>query len=983
MNASEEQQTRDLVQRLSEAEATIEALLSGEIDAVVDSGSKTPLLLSGAQTALRESEERYRRIVETANEGISVVDHKSTLTFVNRRFADMLDYSVDEMIGTSLLHFLPEGTRAAAAVRREHSRLGISEEQEVAYVRRDGSELWTLLRTSPIRDADGQWVGTLGMMTDRTRHRLAEEALRTSTAELVESETRFRQIAETIREVFFLIDAQVVQFLYVSPAYEEIFGRARESLYANPQIWRETVHPDDRERMLRAILPEGKLVPFDVEYRIVRPDGSERSMRSRAFSIFNAAGEVYRFAGIAEDITERRMLEGQRADADRRTSLAVDAGQMGTFDLDLATDTSVRSLKHDQIFGYTTLQPEWGAKSLPACVVPEDLAAVHQAFDDALRTGAFKMECRIRWPDTSLHWISAQGRVDRDAHGVAVRLLGIVSDATDRKRAEAELRAAKDAAEAANQVKSEFLANMSHEIRTPMNGVIGMTDLVLETDLTPEQRADLGMVKSSADALLCVINDILDFSKIEAGKLELDPIDFNLRDAMGDTAHTVAWRAHQKGLELIVDVDTAVPHSVRGDPGRLRQILVNLLGNAIKFTHKGEIVLRVTTEPSTPPDVVLHVSVRDTGVGIPLDQQQRIFEAFTQADGSLTRAYGGTGLGLTISSQLVRLMGGRLWVESDAGKGSTFHFTATLALGHAAIMPVVPDAVALRGVPILIVDDNATNRRLLDEMCIGWHMVPTLAGSVSDALVALRVAQASGRPFPLVVTDVQMPEGNGFTLAETIKKDPGIAGVAVVMLTSAGQPGDAARCRELGIAAYLHKPVKRSELRATVLLALDGSSAERDLALVTRHSLREARQSGRILLVEDNRVNQLVAKHLLEKRGHSVAVANNGREALEILDAPACVGFDCVLMDVQMPEMDGLECTAIIREREQVTRGHLPIVAITAHVMEGDAARCLAAGMDAHLSKPIQPDELFDVIERYLGISGGPVSRATLSLLRG
>jgi two-component system sensor histidine kinase/response regulator len=983
MNVSDERRTQDLAQRLSEAEATIAALLSGQIDAVVDSTSKTPVLLSEAQTALRESEERYRRIVETANEGISIVDTEARLTFVNQRFAAMLGYPADELIGRSLFQIVPEAAGAAVALRMQHSSQGISEEQDVAYVRKDGSELWTLLRTSPIRDADGQWVGTLGMMTDRTRHRLAEEALRKRTAELVESDIRFRQIAETIHEVFFLTDPHMMEILYVSPAYESIFGLSCESLYAEPRSFGNAMHPDDRERAFGVIAPGGTVVPFDVDYRIVRPDGSERSIRARGFPIYNENGEVYRFAGIAEDITERRMLEGQRADADRRTSLAVDAGQMGTFDLDLATDTSVRSLRHDQIFGYTTLQPEWGAKNLPACVVSEDLAAVQLAFEEASRTGLFNIECRIRWPDTSLHWINAQGRVDHDVLGVPVRLLGIVSDVTDRKKAEAELRAAKDAAEAANQVKSEFLANMSHEIRTPMNGVIGMTDLVLDTDLTSEQRENLGIVKSSADALLSVINDILDFSRMEAGKLELDSIDFNLRDAIGDMAHAVAWAAHQKGLELIVDVEKAVPHTVRGDPGRLRQILVNLFGNAIKFTRQGEVVLRVTTEAATPPDLVLHFSVRDTGVGIPLDQQHRIFEAFTQADGSMTRLYGGTGLGLTISSQLVRVMGGRIWVESEPGRGSTFHFTATLALGNAAAVPAAPDAVDLQDLRVLIVDDNATNRRLLDEMFTSWQMVPTLAASVPQALVALRAAQVSGTPFPLVVTDVQMPETDGFTLAETIKKDPGIPGVTVVMLTSAGQPGDAARCRELGIAAYLHKPVKRSELRATIFSALSGPAAGRDRpALVTRHSLRETHQSGRILLVEDNSVNQLVAKRLLEKRGHTVAVANDGQEALAILDAES-VGFDCVLMDVQMPEMDGLECTAIIRAREQVSGRHLPIVAMTAHAMQGDAARCLAAGMDAYLSKPIQPDELFDVIERHLGISSVPASHSTLSLRKG
>ncbi len=848
----------------------------------------------------------------------------------------------------------------------ERLRAGQPSQEEYRVVWPDGRIRWLRESVRVSRQADGWSLRLDGVLTDLTERRQAEEE----------------------RDRFFTLSLDLLcisgfdgHFKRINPAFSRVLGYPMADLLAQPFL--AIVHPDDRQATMESLarLTAGEDVSaFENRYRC--KDGSYRWFLWTA-TPYPDQRLVY---AAARDITERKQTE---------ETLAQERNLLRTLMDHLPDFIFVKDTQARFVTANSATLHELGASSLEELVgktdfdfLPHSLAEELYEDDKSVLTAGealINRERRRVLRDGQEHWLLSTKVPLRDRSGTVIGLVGISHDITDRKSAEAEWRRAKEQAEAASRSKSEFLARMSHEIRTPMNGILGMTELALDTDLTREQRECLQMVQASADALLHVINEILDFSRIEAGKLRLEPMPFSLRDSLDETVRPLGVRAQQKGLELVCRVAPDVPDRIIGDLGRLRQVLVNLVGNAIKFTEHGEVVVRVAvaegdkvTAPGqerlpgdgradsavtlSPAQLVpLSFEVRDTGIGIPKEKQEKIFEPFEQVDGSTSRKYGGTGLGLAIAAQLVTLMGGRLSVESRPGEGSRFAFTAVFGLDTKAGDSEAPD---LRGLPALLVDDNASSRQALSEMLASWGLRPTALGAGPEALQELRRAAAVGSPYPLVVLDADMPGMDGFTLASQIHGQPEAAKARVLVLVPAGTPATETRCREAGVQGTVLKPVKQSELLNAIQGALAGPSVLAAPQTPPAPAVPVPTRSLEVLLAEDNFVNQRLAVRLLEKHGHRVTVVSNGCEVLEILPRRS---FDVILMDLQMPEMGGIEATAAIREREKKSGGHVPVIALTAHAMKGDRERCLAAGMDGYVAKPILARELLRALDEVLG----------------
>lgn len=832
----------------------------------------------------------------------------------------------------------------------------------------------TGLSSAGENETNGRLVQTLqDVCADLTRFRRRFDAelghRRKIEQALLESEAFYQSLVETLPYAMFRKD-QDGRFTFANRRLREILKRPAAEILGRsdydffPRDLAEKYRADDR-----MVMQSGDNLELTEEFQTTA--GEQRFMHCTKTPVYDAMRNLVGIQGVFLDVTDRIRTEG----ALERERYLLNSLMRNTPDNIFFKDAEGRFLRINEAYtrrlGLNAPEDAIGRREsefLDAEVAEACLAADRQVLESG--TPLISREELIRWPDGSMSWMSTTRLVLKSKTGDWIGTFGVSRDITPRKRAEQQLREAKDVAEQANRAKSDFLANMSHEIRTPLNAIIGMADLLLDTPLSQPQREYLKMVSESGESLLAIINDILDFSKIEAGKLRLESIPFSLRELLGDTMKSLAIRAHRKGLDLALHIAPHLPEHLIGDPNRLRQVIVNLVGNAIKFTQTGEVVLDVSADELTPDATRLHFQVRDTGIGIPSDKIGQIFEAFEQADASMTRRYGGTGLGLAISAGLVNLMGGRIWVESDLGAGSVFHLTGRFPRSAQDSTDWELHPTELQGLRVLVVDDYPTNRMILDELLRHWGLIPVLAANASEAWTLLEESQAQPQPISVVISDSQLAGMAGLTLCEQIRQHPGMRKVILILLTAGESGADLVRCDELDISAWLLKPVKQSELFDALIAAVAQGDEQRS-AQAASPVARQPRRPLNVLLAEDSLVNQRLALGLLDHWGHRTTVANDGQEAIAFMRRQA---FDIVLMDVQMPNMDGLTATREIRALEQSIGRHTPIVAMTAHALAGDRERCLVAGMDDYLMKPIRSQLLFDAIEKWSDIFSPPAA---------
>ncbi|MEO8358230.1 MAG: PAS domain S-box protein [Chloroflexota bacterium] len=814
-----------------------------------------------------------------------------------------------------------------------------------------GNPVWVMTTKAPLRNDDGEIVGLVGIGRDITRQKQSEEKLR-------QLSSAVEQSASTI--VITDLEGSIV---YTNPKFTETTGYTLdEVLGKNPSILRSGQTPPQEYTNLWTAITSGR--EWSGQFLNRKKNGDLYWESAIISPILNEAGEITHFLAVKEDITGRKQVEAELLREKQFLETLNVNSPVAIIVLNDEGNIISTNPAFEHLFGY--LPSEIAGKNLDSLLNTEETIEAAAVYTMQARSAPVHALGRRRRKNGTF--------VNVELYGVSVNLAGgergtlaIYHDIT-------ELENSRRAAEEANRAKSEFLANMSHEIRTPMNGVIGMLELALDTSLSAEQQDYLQTSLQSAEALLVLINDILDFSKIEAGRLELEKINFDLRNTIEDVGYALAKRAEEKGLELVCLIHPDLSADLRGDPGRLRQILVNLVGNAIKFTHQGEIIIRAEHTREEEKSVDIRFSVQDTGIGIPMESQSAVFERFTQADGSTTRKYGGTGLGLTITKQLVDAMGGTIGLESTPGAGSTFWFRIKFEKQPPTSKPTTAPlqsarAVSLRSAHILAVDDNATNRTVLTHMVEGFGCRIQTVSSGAKALEVLRQAVRAGNPFDIILLDMQMPGMDGEQTALGIRSDPALKNAKIIILTSMGKRGDASRLEALGCSAYLLKPVKQQMLREALLAVLSQNEQEQP-HLVTRHQLTEQKRKNlRILLAEDNPINQKLAVTLLQKAGYSVDAVENGAHAVEKARAGA---YNAILMDVQMPMMDGFEATGLIRGWEKLSGQHTPIIAMTAHALSGDRERCIACGMDDYLSKPLEPKVFFSMLERWTQNSESP-----------